>query len=137
WLAEVGVQPLPQLLVGGIGVPRDRMRPLERRPLALVEAIRGRVSHNLVVLGYVARTQLLQRPVHDATLEHCLARLGVGAQRIRDACADGVARTHRLDPRAHPSTSCASPAFVRSSTSPWPIPSVLIQRCWPYVMAMK
>src|SRR3954471_20632080 len=59
-LAEAGVQARPQRLVGGVGVPRDRVRPRERRALALVEAL-GVVGprDDLVVLGEIAVAQLL------------------------------------------------------------------------------
>src|SRR3954463_155244 len=65
-LGEVRVQALPERGVGAPAVPRDRMGPVERRALASVEALRvPGMADDVVILGQVARTELLQGPVDD------------------------------------------------------------------------
>src|SRR3954451_1103633 len=77
-LGEVRVQALPELLVGEVAVPRDRVRPGEHGALAVVESGRVvRVGLDFVVLGEVARAQALERRFYEAPIEDGRLRLGV------------------------------------------------------------
>src|SRR5262245_60160346 len=107
-LGVVLTEPPPEVLAGAVGVVGDRLRPLERGPLAIREA--GEVR-DIGVVGEVAGVQLLHGAVDYSALEHGLARFRVALERGGQPCPDGVAVAHAL-----------SPALLRLSTSPWPIP---------------
>ncbi len=105
-MAETYAETKATVLTGGIVDPA--LKVLCFRALALV---RG--------LDVLAGQRAGHHREQVAGGEHGVAREGMRGECVGQAGADVVA--------AHG----ASPARVRSSTSPWPIPSVLIQRCCP------
>src|SRR5918994_1881237 len=121
-LSEVTMQALPQLVVGGCRIPGDRLRPAQRGPLALVEAIGGLEIDHVVVAVEVAGAQPLQLRVHDPPLDHVRARLAVRAQHIRHPRADRIALPRGIqaahDYRATARTAVgARPSSVPARTS--------------------
>src|SRR6266700_4107226 len=119
-LGEVGVQALPEGVVGQVGVPGDRLGVSQRGALALVEAVGGLEVQQLVVVALVdallaalhgalaaavlavhrARdvqaAQLLDAMVQDAVAERGPPRGGEGSEQLGHVRADRLAlRTWR------------------------------------------
>src|SRR5919201_2535211 len=62
-LCEVGVEALPQIVVREVRVPRNRLGPTERRPLALAIRLGLAAADRVLVTGEVAGAELLERGV--------------------------------------------------------------------------
>src|SRR5690349_12133961 len=119
-LAELVVQPRPQLVGRGVGVPDDRIRPLER--CALAPGIP--LDLNSVRVGDVREAELLQAAVDEAVLEHAALdeapRLGCTLVQRE--------RVGGTDPRHD---AVLSPPRPSAGSSWWPTFQVLMTRCCP------
>ena len=93
-LTEARMQARPELVVRAIRVVRDRVGPLERGTLGVVEACR--VCH-FGIVGEVPVAELLDALVGDAPIEDVLAYVALARERVRHQRADLIGR--RAEPR--------------------------------------
>src|SRR5947207_16012327 len=96
------------------------------------------------ILGEVAGAERLELGLDNPRLEHGVTGLLIDLEHVRGPRANDITRVRRF-PWVHFSvlsvTRAACAAFGSLTpgtiTSPWPIPSVLIHRCWPNVSDTK
>src|ERR1051326_3778898 len=120
------MQARPEIVRRRVGVPHDRICPVQRRTLATGVLL----DVDCVRVRDVREAELLHDLIDDTALQHLRFD-------ERPAFARTVVQRERVggsEARAHSAAAFRPPRPTAGSSS-WPTPHVLITRCWPYVTA--